>query len=380
MKYCSECLQPDTRPNTIFQNGVCPACVYSKTNGNHNSAVVNYVDNVNAFKNYIKPYLANDRPYDCVLGVSGGKDSTSQALFARDVLGLNPILVCLLFPPLLVSRLGTHNLANLSRLGFNIHIIQISPDDWRKMMYLGLQKYGNPLTSTEQALYCSVPQFAIREGYKLILWGENPALQLGDMNQLGSDAFDGDKLRKANTIKDGNVDWCQEIWGEIKSLERYKYPTSQEYERHGLKTAYMGPAMSDWSMINNTRRSALNGFDCRNEKSINIGDNWGAMALDQNITVTNQRVKYLKFGFGRMTDYMNDQIRNGMIDRQSAINYVERYDGKCTSAYMLKLSKYFGISYSELWNILDKFVNKKLFMKKNIDTYEPLFEVGVGLK
>ena len=200
------------------------------------------------------------------------------------------------------------------------------------------------------------------------------------MNQLGSDAFDGDKLRKANTIKDGNVDWCQEIWDEIKSLDRYKYPTSQEYERNGLKTAYMGPAMRDWSMINNIRRSALNGFDCRNEKSINIGDNWGAMALDQNITVTNQRIKYLKFGFGRMTDYMNDQIRSGMIDRKSAIEYVQKYDGKCAPAYFKKVAKYFNLSYSELWDIIDSFVNKNLFIRKDIDIYDPLFEVGVGLK
>ena len=29
MKYCSHCLQPDTRPNTRFtEAGICPACNY----------------------------------------------------------------------------------------------------------------------------------------------------------------------------------------------------------------------------------------------------------------------------------------------------------------------------------------------------------------
>ena len=30
MKYCSKCLQPDTRPNIAFKKGVCPACVYAE--------------------------------------------------------------------------------------------------------------------------------------------------------------------------------------------------------------------------------------------------------------------------------------------------------------------------------------------------------------
>ena len=29
MKYCHTCLQPDTRPNSVFsEKGICPACEY----------------------------------------------------------------------------------------------------------------------------------------------------------------------------------------------------------------------------------------------------------------------------------------------------------------------------------------------------------------
>ena len=32
MKYCAKCLQPDTRPNTVFnKDGICPACSYHDT-------------------------------------------------------------------------------------------------------------------------------------------------------------------------------------------------------------------------------------------------------------------------------------------------------------------------------------------------------------
>jgi hypothetical protein len=361
--------------------GVCPACLFvqTKTKGIGTTESLVYQDIVHSFKSYIKPYVSVDKQYDCLIGVSGGKDSTAQALFARDVLGLNPLLVCLLFPAELVSRLGTHNLGNLSCLGFDVHTIQLAPRDWRSLMLLGFKQNGNPLTSTEQALYSSVPQFAMREGYRLILWGENPALQLGDMKQLGKDAFDGNRLRKANTVKDGNLDWCKELHAEVGSLSRYQYPSVDEYEKYGLKTVYMGPVMDDWSMLNNTRRSVLNGFDVRNEKAINIGDRWGAMALDQNVSIANQRVKYLKYGFGRMTDYMNDQIRCGLITRNEAMSYVVKFDGKCSPSYFKKLAKYMCLGYDEFCEILDGYVNRSLFRRIGLDIYEPLFTVGEGL-
>ena len=51
--------------------------------------------------------------HDCIIGVSGGKDSTRQALRVRDKLGLNPLLVCLTYPPEQVSERGVDNLSNL---------------------------------------------------------------------------------------------------------------------------------------------------------------------------------------------------------------------------------------------------------------------------
>jgi len=316
-----------------------------------------------------------------VLGVSGGKDSTTQALYARDVLGLNPILVCLCFPPELVSLLGCDNLENLSKLGFNVNVITLATEDWKSLMRHGLEKFGNPLTSTEQALYCSVPQFAIREGLKLILWGENPALQLGDLDQLGDDIFDGNKLRKANTVKDGNTNWVDDdIQVKLKHLNRYKYPSESLYKKNRIKTVYMGPAMTDWSMINNMRRSILNGFNTRSEKPIKIGDTWGVMALDQDITLFNQTIKYLKYGFGRMTDYANDEIRNGRMKRNEAIKLVDKYDGACDRKYIRRFAKYLNMPYNEFWEIIDKFVNKKLFKRIRVDEYKKLFDVGTGLK
>ena len=100
------------------------------------------------------------------------------------------------------------------------------------------------------------------------------------------------------------------------------------------------------------------------------------MAIDQNITA-NQRIKYLKLG-RRMTDYANDQIRAGLMTRDECIPLVEKYDGKCNTAYFKKIAKYMEISYEDLWGIIDQFVNKSLFEDGN-RLLIPLFKVGDGL-
>ena len=111
MNYCSRCLQPDTRPNTVFRDdGICPACHYVDQ--------LQHVDWQERFE-ILKDLLAkfprsHGQFHDCIIGVSGGKDSTRQALWVRDKLGLNPLLVCLSYPPEQVTERGVNNLSNLT--------------------------------------------------------------------------------------------------------------------------------------------------------------------------------------------------------------------------------------------------------------------------
>ena len=213
----------------------------------------------------------------------------------------------------------------------------------------------------------------------MILWGENPALQLGDLNTLGSNPFDGNNIRNTNTVKQSSDKWIEEIQPPVESLYPYYYPSTQEYEYHGLQTVYMGPVMHDWSLLNNSVHAAINGIEVRREKAINIGDLYGVSALDQHITPFNQVIKYLKFGFGKMTDYANEEIRLGRMRREDAIKLVEQYDGKCSKGYFKQFAKYLEIDYNDFWDILDQYVNKKLFKRKSVDDYDKLFTVE-GIK
>src|SRR5438874_3916762 len=215
MKYCSRCLQPDTRPNTRFTaDGICPACDYFDKLQD-----VDWQERLDILEDLLarRPRRPGQM-FDCIIGVSGGKDSTRQALWARDRLGLKPLLACLSYPPEQVTERGVDNVSNLIELGFDVVLSAPAPQVWRRLMRASFDRFTNWARSTELALFSSVPQLAIRYNIPLILWGENPGLQLGDLGTLGSTGYDGNNLRYMNTLAGGGLDWMLEAGFEPKEL------------------------------------------------------------------------------------------------------------------------------------------------------------------
>ena len=158
LKYCNLCLQPNTRPGIIFTSkGICPACVYNKklvkVDWEHRRKLLNHIVNFGKEN--------SDSGYDCIIGVSGGKDSTRQAFFVKDILKMNPLLVCLGYPPEQITQRGVKNVSNLISHGFDCININPAPITWKKLMKHGFFEFGNWGKSTELALYSSVPRLAI---------------------------------------------------------------------------------------------------------------------------------------------------------------------------------------------------------------------------
>ena len=375
MKYCKRCLQPDTRPNTVFSaDGICPACNYFEA--------LQHVDWQERFE-ILQDLLASHprkkgQYHDCIIGVSGGKDSTRQALFLRDKLGINPLLVCLSYPPEQVTERGVNNLSNLIELGFDVVVSAPAPQTWKTLKREGFNKFTNSFRSTEMALFASVPQIAIKYGIKLIFWGENPGLQLGDMKTLGRNGYDGNSLRYMNTLSSG-LDWMLDCGFSKADLVSYVYPETKEFEKHDLQIVYLGWFLGDWSLVNNAAYSCANGLEIRNDGVEKTGDLYGVTALDEDFTPVNQLIKYYKFGFGRVTDYVNEEIRLGRISRDAAIKLVERFDDAQDQKYIKDYCDYLGISVADFWEKVKASVNKTLFTLESDGSIHPNFKVGVGL-
>lgn len=376
MKYCKECLQPDTRPNIIFtDDGVCPACNYF-----HELKRVDWQERFDILMDLVDEFPKSKKhQFDCIIGVSGGKDSMRQALFVRDKLGMKPLLACLSYPPEQVTQRGTDNISQLINLGFDCVLVAPAPQTWKKLMRHSFDRFTNWARSTELALFSSVPQLAIRYEIPLIFWGENPGLQLGDMKTLGRTGYDGNNLRNMNTLSGGALDWIEEMHGDNGDLIPYRYPDLEAFEKANIQIIYLGWFLGDWSLVNNASYSCLNGLDIRDDTVENTGDLYGVTALDEDWVTLNQMIKYYKFGFGRVTDYVNEEIRLGRMTRVQGIETVSKYDHSCGDNYISSFCQYIDISTDEFWQQVHSTVNLDLFSITDDGAIRPKFSVGLGL-
>ena len=375
MKYCVRCLQPDTRPNTLFTpDGLCPVCHY------HQQAHdIDWQERYEILTDLVSGLKRKPGQYfDCIIGVSGGKDSTRQALWVRDKLGLNPLLVSLSHPPQQVSQLGVDNISNLVELGFDVLYSGPAPGVWQRLMKDSFFKFANWARSSELALFSSVPQIAIRYQIPTIFWGENPALQVGDLKTMGKTGYDGNNLRYSNTLSSGH-DWMLEAGYTPAELIPYIYPAVEAFDKAGIQIIYLGWFLGDWSLLKNAAYAGPNGLSIRQEHPSTTGDLYGISNLDEDWHNMNQMIKYLKFGFGKVTEYVNEELRAGTMTRERAIELVKAYDGQCDEKYIASFCEFIGISMSEFRAHIHASMNRELFDLTPSGGIQPRFEVGVGL-
>ena len=111
VKYCKKCLYPDTKPQLQFdENGVCSACTNNKVKQN-----VDWKSKRKDFLKLIEKYRNKDGSnYDCIIPVSGGKDSTFQVYTMKEKFGLNPLAVS--FHALDKTELGRKSLESLKKI------------------------------------------------------------------------------------------------------------------------------------------------------------------------------------------------------------------------------------------------------------------------
>ena len=90
MKYCSRCVYPAVAatPLTFDANGVCTGCRASDQR-----KAIDWAPRREQLRTLLEQYRTKGANYDCIIPVSGGKDSYYQAHVVITELGLKPLLV-----------------------------------------------------------------------------------------------------------------------------------------------------------------------------------------------------------------------------------------------------------------------------------------------
>lgn len=208
------------------------------------------------------------------------------------------------------------------------------------------------------ALYAIPIHAAIAYKIPLIFYGENPALTIGERHgRLDGDAS---RLKLGNTIRDGPAPLLAD---EITPQDTYFYfyPPDEDMEYAKLRLVYLGYYIPDWSGHQNAEFSLKHGLEIRTDPPEKIGDLWGFTGLDEDFRIVNQMLKYIKLGFGHVTDQVVEAINSGMMTREEGIKLVKKYDGKCDHSYVERFCKYLGINEAKFWEVAESFRNPDIW-------------------
>lgn len=360
LRYCTKCVMPDTKPDLHFdEHGVCHACrSYEQRKAIDWDARRRELDEILA--RYRNPDGSN---WDCIVPVSGGKDSTYQVVRMLQ-LGLNPL--CVTSTTCDLSELGRENIENLKRLG--VDYIEMSPNPRVRatLNRIGLTEVGDISWPEHVGIFTIPVRAAVQYKVPLIVWGEN------SQNEYGGPAAAADN----NVL---NRRWLEEFGGllgmrvsdlvgsegiEQRHLIPYTYPTDAELAEVGVTGLFLGHYLP-WDGYSNALIAQANGFktyDKTVEGSLVNYEN-----LDNHQTGIHDYFKFLKFGFGRATDIACLHIRRGRLTRQDGLDAVARLDGKFPSSYLGKslaeILEPLGMTEEQFTKICDRFTNKKIFQR-----------------
>ena len=353
MIYCKTCVMPSTRPGLrLDSEGICNACRWHE----QKKSRIDWTGRRQELQLIADQAKADSNgPWHCVVGVSGGKDSTWQAMFVRDELGLNPLLVQ--FAASDGTDLGRRNLENLVKLGFSLISVQPNPRVARRLCRKSFFEYGNIVKYSEHALFTAPFRTAIDFGIPLVFFGENPALEAGDSN-TSRPGWDATGIKFNNTLGGQGIDIWLGDGIEERDLLPYVFPSDDDMAHWGGRGIFMGYFL-DWAGWENAVFAIRHGLECIDAEPQDIGIPYQHNSLDSNYGgIVNSMLKHVKLGFGHTTEFASYDLRTGRISRPEAIRLVKELDGRCHPRFVRDYCKWVGISEGEFWAVADRFRGK----------------------
>lgn len=359
IRYCTCCVMPETKPDILFdEEGVCSACRHFSDRTD-----IDWDSRLGELRSILGRYRSEDRSrYDCIIPVSGGKDSTYQTLRMLDI-GMNPLCVTATTDKL--TDIGRRNLANIRELGVDHVEVSTNPVVRRRINHLALTQVGDISWPEHVAIFTIPVRLAVQMRVPLIVWGENSQNEYGGPAAAAKDSV----LTRR---------WLEEFGGllglrvsdllgqdgiEAHDLIQYSYPTDEQLAEVGVTGIFLGYYLP-WDGWGNALVAQAHGLETWPhpvDGSIVNYEN-----LDNAQTGIHDYFKFLKYGFGRSTDLACMMVRRGRLSRADAVDLVKRHDGKFPSTYLGvgldEILSDIGMTMDEFVAVCDRFTNRRLFV------------------
>jgi len=361
---CRNCLLPNTKPDLHFEGDVCLACKFTK----YHDEEIDWSERKKEFEDLIEGINKKNDVYDCLIAVSGGKDSTYQTYLVTEVAKLKPLLVC--FEPSHPTEVGKHNLDNLSNT-FNCDLLLLKKSStYRKLARIGFDLVGDHEWPNHVGIFCWPVHMALKMGISTIFYGE-----AGGHIGLGR----WEKIEKEKVLTREHVEQYVGMNGlrlsdilehdeslSIKDVLPYMYPDEESLKTNKI-VAYNLGNFFPWDSQENIKTIKKYGWRPSDERTETDFGNWES--IDCGFMPMHQYFKFIKYGYSRATDHASYELRHNRLTKKQAIEYIKEYDWKLPVKYFQEFLEFLSINEEYFFKTVDRFANPLLFKKDSNDKF-----------
>jgi len=340
LDYCIRCCMPGTAEGYAFDEmGMCQPCRSSEQKMH-----INWVERDLQLRGMLDQYCSKDGSYyDCIVPISGGKDSTYQLYVITNAYQMKPLAVT--FSHTWFSEAGRYNLLNAINV-FDVDHIMFTP---RRSVVNKLARKSLPMIG-DACWHChagvgSFPlQVAVKYNIGLLIYGESVSENDGRATYEAPIPFDREYITRisARFYAEEMVD--DEI--NLFDVNPYILSTIEEIEKKSIKSIHLG----DFIFWDDERQMEF------------VRDNFGWR--EDNVEGTYKRyksvecimagihdyTKFIKRGFGRGSDHASQDVKAGLLTREEGFELAKKYDAERPGAldYYLRITGYSENEFQEI--------------------------------
>ena len=329
LKYCTRCCLPETWEDIKFDKfGICSICKSSEEKMNINWKIREKLLKKILYKNKQKNY------YDCLLPISGGKDSTFQAYILKNVYNLDPLAIT--HGTNWMSLTGRYNLENcLNKFDLDHLIFHPNRSLVNHVANKSIGFIGDSCWHCHIGVGTFSIQTAIDWNFRLIVYGEAPADsdargQHKKMTKISPFRFlEVSAIVKAKKFVSKDID--------LKKLSHWIYPERKNIKNTNLEIIHLGQFIF-WDEQKNIDL-VVKKFGWKNTQVENTYK--GYKSVECVMAGVHDYLNFLKRGIGRATVHASQDVRRGLIYRGEGFELAKKHDVEKPHAmeYYKKITK-----------------------------------------
>lgn len=322
MQQCKKCLYTERHPLyiTFDENGICSGCRVHEE-----KFTLDWKEREQKLRSILDNYRNTDgMSYDCIVPVSGGRDSYYIVHLLKNVYGMNPLLVS--YNKHYNTHVGIRNYQYLKTI-FDCDALQmvVQPQKVKKITLSTLKNLGSIYWHVLAGQSVFPVQTAVRFKIPLIVWGVHQGIDQVGMFSHTDEVEMTRRYRKEHDLMGYEAEDLLTLDPSLthNDLIQYFYPHDKEIEKVGVRGIYLGNYIPWDTKRQHEEMIEQYGYETFNQQR--TFDHYNDVDC-VHYSGLHDLIKYLKHGYGKATDHACREIRWGRLSREEAKKLVEYYE------------------------------------------------------